>query len=129
MPPVRTILVVDNEEIVRDVARAILRSRGYDVLLAESGDAAIALIRENADEICLILLDAGLTGWSARNAAAALLAINPHLAVVVSSGSLPEEALQHFDPYRVSGFVQKPYTASRLSDAVSLALQTRRMAA
>ncbi len=129
MPTVRTILVVDDEEIVRDVARAILRSRGYKVLLAESGAAAMSLMREHADEIRLILLDAGMTRWSARNAAASLLAINPLLAVVVCSGSSPEEALQHFDPYRISGFLQKPYTASRLSDAVGLALQTRRLAA
>ena len=45
MPTVRTILVVDDEEIVRDVARAILRSSGYNVLLAESGETATALMR------------------------------------------------------------------------------------
>ncbi|MGA2715317.1 MAG: response regulator [Bryobacteraceae bacterium] len=129
MPTVRTILVVDDEEIVRDVARAILRSSGYRVLLAESGEAAMALMREHAHKICLMLLDASMTGWSARSTVASLRSLSPDLAIVVSSGFSSEEALRHFDPDRVSGFVQKPYTASRLRDAVSLVLQTRRMAA
>ena len=129
MPTVRTVLVVDDEEIVRDVARAILKTRGYNVLVAGSGDAAIALTRVYADEICLILLDASIAGWSGRNTAASLVASNPHLPIIVSSGFAPDEALQHFDPGRMSGFLQKPYTASRLRDAVSLALQTRSMAA
>jgi len=129
MPTDGTILVVDDEEIVRDVARAILRSSGYAVLLAESGDAAMALMREHAHKICLMLLDASMTGWSARSTVASLLTINRDLAIVVSSGFSPEEALRHFDPDRLSGFVQKPYTASRLRDAVGLALQSRRLAA
>jgi DNA-binding NtrC family response regulator len=129
MPTVRTILVVDDEEIVRDVARAILRSSGYNVLLAESGETATALMREHAHKICLMLLDASMTGWSARSTVESLLTINPALAIVVSSGFSPEEALKHFDLDLVSGFVQKPYTASRLRDAVGLALQSRRLAA
>lgn len=129
MPTVRTILVVDDEEIVRDVARAILKTRRYDVLVAGSGDAAIALMGQHAGEICLMLLDASIAGWSGRNSAASLLCINPHLPVIVSSGFSPDEALTHFEVGRVSGFLQKPYTASRLRDAVSLALETRSMAA
>jgi DNA-binding NtrC family response regulator len=129
MPTVRTILVVDDEEIVRDVARAILKSRGYHVLVAGSSEAAMALMRAHADEIGLILVDAGMTGWYGRNTAASLLAINPRLIVIVSSGFSREEVLEYFKAERVSGFVQKPYTASRLRDAVSLALETRSMAA
>jgi two-component system, cell cycle sensor histidine kinase and response regulator CckA len=129
MPGVRTILVVDDEEIVRDVARAILKTRGYNVLVAGSGDLAMTLMRGNAHEICLMLLDASIAGWSGRNSAASLLGINPHLPVIVSSGFSPGEALQHLHAGRVLPFLQKPYTASQLRDAVSLALETRSMAA
>jgi two-component system cell cycle sensor histidine kinase/response regulator CckA len=129
MPTVRTILVVDDEEIVRDVARAILKTRGYDVLVAGSGDMAMALMRAHAHEICLMLLDASIAGWSGRNSAASLLGINPHLPVIISSGFSPDEAFQHLDADRMLPFLQKPYTASRLRDAVSLALETRSMAA
>lgn len=129
MPTVRTILVVDDEEIVCNVARAILQGRGYYILVAGSGDAASALMAEFADEICLMLLDASIAGWSGRNSAASLLGINPHLPVIVCSGFSPDEALQHLDADRGLPFLQKPYTASRLRDAVSRALETRSMAA
>jgi two-component system cell cycle sensor histidine kinase/response regulator CckA len=129
MATARTILVVDDEEIVRDVARAILKTRGYDVLVAGSGDLAMAFMRAHAHEICLMLLDASIAGWSGRNSAVSLLGINPHLPVIVSSGFSHDEAFQQLDADRVLPFLQKPYTASRLRDAVSLALETRSMAA
>lgn len=129
MPTGQTILVVDDEEIIRDVASAILKSHGYNVLLAASGEGAMAVMREHAHEICLIVLDAGMTGWSGQRTISSLLSISPHLTVIVSSGFSREEVLARFDTDRVSGFVQKPYTASRLRDAVGVALQTRRKAA
>jgi hypothetical protein len=87
------------------------------------------LMRSHAGDICLILLDAGMTNWPEGGTAASFLAIDPNVAVVVSSGSLPQEALRHFDPRRVLCFVQKPYTASQLRDAAALALHSNFMAA
>ena len=112
--------MVDEEKIVRDVAGAILREGGYTVLSAGSGNAA---------EISLAVLDANLSGLSAERTLAALLALRPDLAVVVSSGSLPDDALHPFDLGRVSDFVQKPYTSSRLRKAVDSALRSHPLAA
>ncbi len=118
MPADQTILVVDDEEVVLNVARDILNHYGYRALLAHNSAAASAQMQANAD-ICLVLLDAGMPPF----------AINTELPIVVLSGSPPEEALRHFDRNRISGFLRKPYTASRLRDAVALALRPRRLAA
>jgi|SRR5665213_280703 len=125
----RTVLVVDDEKMVCDVAGAILRGSGYNVLLAESGEAAIEIARQQVHEISLVLLDPGLPGLSAKRTFAALLALRPDLMLVVSSGSLADDALIPFDPGRVSDFVAKPYTAARLRAAVDSALATRSLAA
>jgi len=122
-------VVVDDEELVRDVACAILKDRGYKVLTAENGEGAIALMRENSAEICLMVLDPGIRGLAPWNLVPALLAMNPDLAIVVSSGSLPEYALSEFDLNNIAGFIQKPYTAARLRDGVALALRVCSIAA
>ncbi len=125
----RTILVVDDEKMVREVAGAILRGGGYEVLLAESGEAAIRIAREYAHRISLVLLDPGLPGLSAKRTFAELVAVRPDLALVVSSGSLADDALLSFDRNRVSDFVPKPYTATRLRAAVDCALASHPLAA
>jgi two-component system, cell cycle sensor histidine kinase and response regulator CckA len=118
-----TVLVVDDEEIVLDIAGAILRESGYTVLTAGSGEAAIEIARAKGAEISLAIIDPGLPGLNGPGTFAALLALQPGLALVVSSGSLPGRALDAFDIARVSDFVPKPYTASRLRKAVDSALR------
>jgi DNA-binding NtrC family response regulator len=124
-----TIVIVDDEELIRDVACAILKGRGYKVLTAENGEGALALMRENSAGICLMVLDPGIRGLDPWNLVPSLLAMNPDLAIVVSSGSHPEYALREFDLNCISGYIQKPYTASRLRDGVDLALCSRSIAA
>jgi hypothetical protein len=76
-------------------------------------------MQENFDEIRVVLLDANMPRF----------AIDPRLSVIVSSGDLPQEALGRFDSKRIAGFLQKPYDASRLRDAIGVALQSRLLAA
>jgi DNA-binding NtrC family response regulator len=119
------ILVVDDEETVRNVAREILKTGGYEALAAGTEETAVALLRENRDAIELVLLDAGMMQSRNRNIVASLLEISPEVVIVVSSGCAAEDALRQFGPGRAPGFLQKPYTASCLRDAVGLALRDR----
>jgi two-component system, cell cycle sensor histidine kinase and response regulator CckA len=113
--------VVDDEELISTLACAVLEASGYRVLTALSAQAATALMRENAGNISLILLDAGMMS--------AFTALDPSALIIISSGSLPEDVLEYCDRMRISGFLQKPWNVSQLRDAVRLAFQTRRRAA
>ncbi len=121
-PRRETILVVDEEEVVRDIACAILTRGGYDVIQAESGDAALEIARNYPRQISLVVLDPDVPGANARRTLTELLAIRPELALVLCSGYPPSDTVRSFGAGRVSDFIQKPYTSSRLRNAVELAL-------
>ncbi len=128
-PRRETILVVDEEKIVRDVACAILTRGGYDVMEAESGEAALEIARNHPRRISLLVLDPDVPGANAKRSFTELLAIRPELALVLCSGYPPSNTAQSFGANRVSDFVQKPYTSSRLRSAVDAALMPHAFAA
>jgi PAS domain S-box-containing protein len=117
-----TVMVVDDEPVVRDLARHALERQGYDVLLAESGPAAIELIRNGGRGVALVVLDLSMPGLSGKETLERLRQYRPDLNVVVSSGYSETEALRLFRGVPVSGFIQKPYTVAQLARAVKRAL-------
>jgi DNA-binding NtrC family response regulator len=116
------ILVVDDEKIVRDVACAILSKGGYDVMQAESVEAACEIARNYPREISLVILDPNLRDLNAKRTLTELLAIRPEVAFVLCSGYPPSDTAKSFGASRVTDFVQKPYTSWRLRNAVESAL-------
>ncbi len=128
-PRRETILVVDEEKVVRDVACAILTKGGYDVMQAESGEAALEIARNHPRQISLVVLDPDVRGANAKRSFTELLAMRPALALVLCSGYPPSDAARSFGTSRVSDFVQKPYTSSRLRSAVESALMPHACAA
>jgi len=117
-----TILVVDDEEAVREVAKQALTRYGFSVLLADSGLAAIDVFKREPRPISLVLLDLSMPGMSGEEVLPELRRIRPEVKVVVSSGYAEAEAMRIFDGHRVSGFIQKPYTFVRLAEKVQRTL-------
>ena len=113
-----TVLVVDDEEIVREVTARTLERYGFDVLLAESGRTAIDLFARDGHRVSLIILDLSMPGMSGEEALRELRKIRPEIDVIVSSGYSEAETMKMFDGQRVSAFIQKPYAASRLAETV-----------
>ena len=118
-----TILVVDDEQVVRDLAKKALERHGYTVLLAESGLAAIDVFRRRPGEIDLVVLDLSMPDMNGEEALPALRQLRPQVKVMVSSGYSEAEAMTLFQGQRVSGFVQKPYTAKGLAELVKASLR------
>jgi PAS domain S-box-containing protein len=118
----RTILVVDDEEIVRRTARAVLERKGYRVLAAENGQEAVNLFRERSAEISLILLDLTMPVMGGEEAARALQAIRQDVPILVLSGYNESEVARRFAGSRVAGVVRKPYTAASLVERIEAAL-------
>jgi len=108
-----TILVIDDEETVRNVARIALERCGYEVLAAEDGQKGVNLFEENPDAISLILLDMAMPGLSGEETLRRIRAIRPDTPVVVSSGFSETDARAKFGD-GISAFLQKPYTAKQL---------------
>ena len=115
-----TVLVVDDEEIVRELARRSLERHGYKVLVAENGQAAIDILRENAGRIGVVLLDMSMPGMSGEETLPHLRSLKPDVAVLVSSGYSEAETLRMFQGSRISGFIQKPYTVQQLAKKIKL---------
>jgi signal transduction histidine kinase len=112
--PPALILVIDDEQPVREAVTDILEVEGLRVLTAPNGAAGVALYRAHQTDIRLVLLDLSMPGMSGEETLRALRQINPVARVIVSSGYSEAEALQHFTGQELTGFIQKPYDAAKL---------------
>lgn len=117
-----TVLVVDDEPVVLEMAKRALERHGYEVLVAESGMAALDVFRRYAGEIALVVLDLSMPGMNGEDALPELRKIRPGTKVVVSSGYTEAETMTLFQGQKISGFLQKPYTVSGIADKVKRAL-------
>jgi PAS domain S-box-containing protein len=117
-----TVLVVDDEEMLRRLATAALTARGYAVLEAADGQEAVDVYARDGDRIDLVLLDLTMPVLSGREAFRHLQCLNPRVRVLFASGYAVEQ-LSDVERERMAGFVKKPYRPSELVAAVEEALR------
>ncbi len=114
-----TILVVDDEQIVRDVAGNILDARGYGVLIAENGSKALEVFRRHAGEITAVLLDLTMPELDGAETFIELRRLRPDLPVVLSSGFIDNDsAIELCMTQEAVSFIQKPYSEEQLVERV-----------
>jgi CheY-like chemotaxis protein len=114
-----TILVVEDESVLRDMAHLILQDCGYQVLEAGSGAEALQVWERNPGRIDLVLSDVVMPGgMSGGELAARLMASHPQLRIVFTSGYNVEETTTDFFRRGRAAFLQKPYTRADLAKAV-----------
>jgi two-component system cell cycle sensor histidine kinase/response regulator CckA len=113
-----TILLVEDNESVRKLARMVLEERGYTMLMAGNGAEAIELARRYAGEIHLLLTDMIMPGMSGLVLAPLLVSSIPGLKVLYMSG-FTDAAIERQDLATIgSSFLQKPFTADLLAHQV-----------
>ncbi len=112
------ILVVDDDQSVRELAGDILQSYGYSVLLAEDGFTAVALARGSSVPPALVLLDLSMPGMSTGQTIEQLRFARPDLPILLSSGYDEGDVLARFNHSRLFGFIHKPYTPAQLAEKV-----------
>jgi two-component system cell cycle sensor histidine kinase/response regulator CckA len=110
----RCVLVVDDEESVREVISEILESAGYRVLLAADGREALDLYGAHASEIDAVLLDMTMPRMNGVECFRALRQDHPGARVLLMSGYNEQDATGRFDSAGLAGFVQKPFAARTL---------------
>jgi PAS domain S-box-containing protein len=117
------VLVVDDEHIVREMAKRALERYGYTVLLADSGMAAIDLFKRHPAEIAMVILDLSMPNMSGEEVLPELKKIRPAAKVIISSGYSEAETMNLFAGQQVAGFIQKPYTAMGIAEKVKRAME------
>jgi PAS domain S-box-containing protein len=117
------VLMVDDEEIVRKVAKAALEIRGYRVILAGDGREAVEVFRGMSDSISLVILDLTMPVMGGEEALRHLRDIRPDVTVMLSSGYTETDAMRRFSDDGLAGFIQKPYTSARLRERVDAVVQ------
>ena len=114
------VLLVDDEEIVRDLGTEMLKELGYKVLTAEDGRQALEMFHSRKD-ISLVILDLTMPHMDGEQCFRALRQIDPGVRVVMSSGFNEQEVSGKFIGKGLSGFIQKPYTLTSLRDVLRCA--------
>ncbi|MBT8342696.1 MAG: PAS domain S-box protein [Desulfatitalea sp.] len=113
-----TILLVDDEQYIIDVARLMLEGLGYQLLIADNGSEAVRLFTEHRDEIDLVILDMVMPGMDGEAVFAALRTIAPGVKVVLASGYYVMEQAQALLKDGASDFLQKPFNMRQLSSKI-----------
>jgi signal transduction histidine kinase len=121
-----TILLVEDAELVRNLARQVLEGAGYRVLEAASAEAAIDLCEQiNGDRIDLLLTDVIMPGMSGNDMSRILLKKQPGMPVLYMSGYTDDAIVQHGVLEAGINFLQKPFTPGALASKVREVLDTR----
>ena len=104
-----TILVVDDDDEIRDLTREILEDSGYKVLDAANGEQALNIFKEQSNEIDLVLMDLNMPGMGGRQCTREMISIDPSVKVLVASGYSAVGHGRQALEFGARDFISKPY--------------------
>ncbi len=114
-----TILLVDDEELLRDVVLLELESLGYKILIAKDGKHAIEIYKVHQDDIDLVIMDMMMPKMNGTEAFKRIIEINHNAAVIIASGYTKDENIDELFKKGLKGFIQKPFSVEKLSVEIS----------
>ncbi len=120
-----TILLVDDEKMIIDVAKLLLNRLGYKVMGVSSGKEALEIYEENQDHIDLVILDMIMPNMSGGDTYDKLKVINPSIKVLLASGYSINGHAQAILDRGCNAFIQKPFNLSKLSKKVRTVLDNK----
>ena len=113
-----TILVIDDEKVIQIMAKDMLETYGYTVLIAHNGKEGIDIFKEQFANIKLVLLDLVMPDLDGESVYSQLVEIQKDVKVILSSGFKEDERSKRVINMGVDGFLQKPYTVEKLDNEI-----------
>jgi len=113
-----TILIIDDEALVRELAEHMLQKFGYKVLSAPGAETGIKIFRESKDNIDLVILDMIMPGMGGVRCLEELLKIKPDVRVIIASGYTAEGARNSVLTSGARGFIDKPFNVKEMLETV-----------
>ena len=110
----KTILLIDDEELVINISEMMLKKLGYNVLKAHNGHEGIQLFETNKSQIDLIISDLEMPKMNGKEVLDKLREIDPQIKVMLSSGALNDSDKQNVMYKGFNGFLIKPYNINTL---------------
>jgi len=104
-----TILVIDDEESIRGIAKGMLEHAGYTVVLAKDGQEGVEIFTKQHESIVGVILDMTMPRMDGEECYRELCKINPDVRVILSSGYSEQDATDYFQGKGLAGFMKKPY--------------------
>ena len=104
-----TILVVDDEPMVRFVMRTVLAATGFTVLEAEDGAQGLEVFRQHDDEIRAVLLDLSMPRMDGEEAFTEMRRLNAQVPIVILSGYNEQDSMERFPAEALASFLPKPF--------------------
>ena len=117
-----TILVVDDEPVVRNMTKRVLTNAGYRVLVAGDGEEGVEVFRTHRAEIEAVILDVTMPRMGGEEAFRHLRSIEPRVRVILVSGYSEQEATSQFAGKGLSAFLEKPYRPTVLLEKLRAVL-------
>ena len=114
-----TILLVDDEPVIRETAKMLLNGMGYKVIEAENGREGVEIYQQNTDTIDLIILDMIMPEMSGRDAFDAIRILSPDVPIVLSSGFSITSDIEAMRSNNLQAIITKPYRRHELGKVVS----------
>jgi PAS domain S-box-containing protein len=118
------LLVVDDEEAVREVLAEVLETMGYTVEICGDGAEAVEIYRRSPDDVDVILLDMIMPRMDGHDALVALRELDPAVRVLMMSGHTGAETVQGLLDTGATGFIRKPFDIQEIQLAVERAVSS-----
>ncbi len=113
-----TILLVDNEDVIRDLGTRYLGKAGYNVLTAADGSEALEIYCKEEKDVSLVIIDLMLPDMTGKQCLDELVKANPRVKVLIASGYAKEESVSSELLGRAEGLVHKPFEKTQLLFAI-----------
>jgi two-component system, cell cycle sensor histidine kinase and response regulator CckA len=117
------ILLVDDEEYIREFVERILLRAGYRVLLASNGVQALEVFKKEGDEISLIILDLMMPEMGGKQCLQELMKLDPNIHVIIASGFMDAHSFTDAEKNAIKGYIAKPYKIDQLLENIRSAIK------
>jgi CheY-like chemotaxis protein len=118
-----TVLLIEDEEMLRDMAKTMVERLGYTVLAAKDGVEAMEMFARHQDEICCVISDVTMPRMNGWETLTALRKLSPGIPVILCSGYDEAQVMIGDHPERPQAFLHKPYPKAELQAALAKAMK------